>query len=231
MCGRYVSVSAPEELAEHFEADEINAESLGERYNVAPTLDVYALVEADGSRRLGTLRWGFVPYWASSLKDTPAPINARVEGVADSRMFGRSFRKRRCIVPADGFYEWRERESSSRKQPYYIHDPEDEPLAFAGLWTAWREPEESESEPIYSCAIITTEANGPVRRLHPRMPVMLPRRLWHDWLTADPDEAPHLQEVVASLEAPSLEIRSITDRVNNVRNDGPQLLEPGTVDE
>lgn len=232
MCGRFVSTSDPGQLAEYFAADEVNAEDLGDRYNVAPSLDVYALIERGGSRRLGTLRWGFIPYWARSLKDAPVPINARVEGVADSGMFAGSFRKRRCIVPADGFYEWKERESSPRKQPYYIHDPGDAPLALAGLWSAWRDPGEGEdAEPIYSCAILTTDATGPIKQLHPRMPVMLPRRLWQQWLTAEEDEAPHLREVVAALEAPDLQAYAITTRVNNVRNDSPELLEPGTVED
>lgn len=240
MCGRYVSVSTPEALGEHFEVDEVRAGSLGARYNVAPSLDVYALLESDGSRRLGTLRWGFVPHWARSLSDTPSPINARVEGLDESGMFRGAFRKRRCIIPADGFYEWRERESASRKQPYFIHDPDDEPLAFAGLWTAWRGDTgdgegngdgDADEDPVYSCAIVTTGASGPIRDLHPRMPVMLPRGLWRDWLTADPGDAPHLQEAVATLEAPDLEAYAITTRVNNVRNDGPELLEPGTVED
>lgn len=246
MCGRYVSVSSPEQLAEYFEADEVSTGSLGERYNVAPTLDVYALIDRDGSRRLGRLRWGFIPYWAEDLKSAPVPINARVEGVADSRMFARSFRKRRCILPADGFYEWREREptgataedqkssrarGSSRKQPYFIHDPDDEPLALAGIWTAWRGPDGERDEPVYSAAILTTAAEGPIADLHPRMPVMLPRQLWSEWLRAGPDEAPHLHEVMSSLGAPRLEAYAITDRVSNVNNDGPELLEAGTVDD
>lgn len=232
MCGRYVSVSTPEQLVAHFEVDEVRTDSLGERYNVAPSLDVYAVVDAEGRRRLGTLRWGFVPYWADSLRDTPVPINARIEGVADSGMFARAFRRRRCILPADGFYEWREREGSSRKQPYYIHDPGDRPLALAGIWTAWRDPTAGpDPEPIYSCAIVTTRARGPIGDIHPRMPVMLPDRLWTEWLTADPDEAPHLQETVAALDAPRLEAHTITTRVNNVRNDGAELLEPGTVED
>lgn len=233
MCGRYVSVSTPEQLAAQFEVDEVRTDELGERYNVAPTLDVYAVVATDQSRRLGALRWGFVPHWAKSLKDAPVPINARVESVADSGMFARAFRRRRCIVPADGFYEWREREDASRKQPYYIHDPDDEPLALAGIWTAWRGPRsgDGEADPIYSCAIVTTEARGPIGDIHPRMPVMLPARLWAEWLSAGEDDAPHLQETIAALDAPRLEAYTITTRVNDVRNDGAELLEPGTVDE
>jgi putative SOS response-associated peptidase YedK len=230
MCGRYVSVSTPEQLAAAFEVDEIRAESRGERYNVAPTLDVYSVIERDGQRRLGTLRWGFLPHWAKTLKDR-APINARVETLADSRMFQAAFEKRRCILPADGFYEWQAREGSTRKQPYYIHDPDGQPLAFAGIWTVWRDPGAGDAaEPVYSCAIVTTAAAGRMAEIHDRMPLVLPRRLWAEWLSADPKEATHLQQVVAAVEPPPLVAQPISDRVNNVRNDGPELLEPGEVD-
>lgn len=230
MCGRYVSVSTPEQLAAAFEVDEVRTESRGERYNVAPTLDVYSVIERDGQRRLGTLRWGFLPHWAKSLKDR-APINARVETLADSRMFQSAFEKRRCILPADGFYEWQAREGSTRKQPYYIHDPDGQPLAFAGIWTVWRDPSAGDdAEPVYSCAIVTTAAAGRMAEIHDRMPLMLPRRLWAEWLSADPKEATHLQQVVAAVEPPRLVAERISDRVNNVRNEGPELLEPGEVD-
>lgn len=230
MCGRFVSVSTPEQLAAAFGVDEVRTDPLGPRYNVAPTQDVYAVVEADEHRRLGTLRWGFLPFWAKSLKSR-APINARIELVADSKMFASAFARRRCLLPADGFYEWQEREGSSRKQPYHIHDPDHDPLALAGIWTAWRDPARGEdAEPVFSCAILTTEAAGRMAELHHRMPLVLPSRLWDAWLTAEPQEAPHLQEVVASAGVLRLEAEPITDRVNHVRNDGPELLAPGTVD-
>jgi putative SOS response-associated peptidase YedK len=226
MCGRFVSVTDPEQLAEHFEADEVRTEPLGERYNVAPTLEVYAVLERDGSRRLGSLRWGFVPYWAKQLKGAPSPINARVEGIADNGMFAEAFAKRRCLLPADGFYEWQDRDDRP-KQPYYLADPDGEPLAFAGIWSVWRDRDADTK--IYSAAIVTTEARGKVADIHPRMPVILPRRLWKTWLTAPPEDAPHLPEAIAALGPPRLRATPITARVNNVRNAGPDLLEPGEV--
>lgn len=229
MCGRFVSVSTPEQLAEAFGVDDVRTESQGERYNVAPTLDVYSVIEKDDQRRLGTLRWGFLPHWAKSLKSR-APINARLEGIEDNRMFARAFERRRCLIPADGFYEWQEREGSTRKQPWYIHDPDGAPLALAGIWTVWRDPDQDDPDPVFSCAIVTTAAAGRMADLHDRMPVVLPERLWAEWLTADPQEATHLHEVVMKAGVPRLEARTITDRVNNVRNDGPELLEPGTVE-
>jgi putative SOS response-associated peptidase YedK len=229
MCGRYVSVSSPEQLAERFRVDEVRTPDLGRRYNVAPTLPVYAVIEHDASRRLGTLRWGFVPPWSKDPRRGPSPINARIEGIAESRMFARSFVQRRCIVPADGFYEWQERGEGRRKQPYYLHDPSDEALALAGIWTSWRDPSVEDAEPLFSCAIVTMAARGEIERIHERMPVVLPASLWAEWLTAPPEAAATLHGEVEALDPPGLRAERISDRVNNVRNEGPELLEPGEV--
>ena len=231
MCGRYVSVSSPEQLAERFRVDEVRTDSLGTRYNVAPTLPVYAVIEHDETRRLGTLRWGFVPPWSKDPRKGPSPINARLEGLAESRMFAPAFTRRRCLVPADGFYEWQDRGEGRRKQPYYIHDPDGAPLAFAGIWTSWRDPAEEDPEPLFSCAIVTTDATGEIERIHERMPVMLPEGLWADWLTAPEEQAPHLREQIRGLGAPAVVAERISTRVNNVRNEGPELLEPGEVED
>ncbi|MBW3657783.1 MAG: SOS response-associated peptidase [Actinobacteria bacterium] len=230
MCGRYVSVSTPEQLAEAFDVGEVRTEPLPGRYNVAPTLDVYAVIQRDDVRRLGTLRWGFVPFWAKQLKGSPSPINARIEGLADNRMFGRAVESRRCIIPADAFYEWQDR-AGARKQPYVFRDPDGAPLAFAGLWSSWRDPEAGDdAERLHSCAIVTMPAKGPVADIHDRMPAMLPPQLVDDWLTASPEDAPHLLDAVAALGVPRIERYAVSDRVNNVRNEGPELLEPGEVD-
>lgn len=231
MCGRFVSFSDPEQLAERFEVDQVRTEPLPRRYNVAPTLEVYAVIDRDGSRRLGTLRWGFVPWFADRLKGTRQPINARLETVATSRMFARSFASRRCLVPADGFYEWQDRGEGRRKQPWYLADPDGQPLAFAGIWSSWRDPAEPDGSPLYSTAIVTTEARGAMERLHPRMPVMLPPGLWDEWLRTGEDEAPHLLEAVRALGAPALTATPIGERVGDVRNDDPGLLEPRRIDD
>ena len=234
MCGRYVSVSTPEQLAEHFAVDEVRTDPLPPRWNVAPTLDVYAVIERDGTRRLGTMRWGFVPYWTKALKGARTPINARLETVATTKMFASSFEKRRCLLPADGFYEWQAPETDGgTKQPYHLHAPDGEPFAFAGIWTVWRDPEgdpgdDGEVDPLFSAAIVTTAAEGELTRIHERVPLILPRRLWSDWLTADPSEAPHLEAALQALGSPSLVAEPITTRVNDVRNEGPELLEPAT---
>lgn len=230
MCGRYLSLSNPEQLAERFEVDEVRTEPLAERYNVAPTQEIYAVIERSGRRRLGTLRWGFVPPWAEQLRGTRQPINARIESVATSRMFATSFAQRRCLLPADGFYEWQERGEGRRKQPYLLRDPDATPLAFAGIWTVWRPPDDADADPLFTTAIVTTAAEGVMADLHDRMPLVLPPALWSEWLTASPEAAPHLVDTVASLGPPRLTATPISDRVNSVRNEGPELLEPATVD-
>lgn len=131
-------------------------------------------------------------------------------------------------MPADGFYEWQERGDGHKKRPFHLHDRDGAPLALAGIWTAWRGPD-GEADPLYSCAIVTTRATGEMARIHERMPVVLPQRLWSAWLTddaADTDEAVHLRATVQELDPPRLVARPVSTRVNDVRNDGPELWEP-----
>lgn len=224
MCGRYVAVSTPEQLADAFAVDVVRTESQGARFNVAPTLDVYAVVAKEQERRLGTMRWGFVPHWSKTLKGR-APINARIETVATNGMFRRSVRERRCIIPADGFYEWQDRDGLDRRQPWFIRSADEHPLGFAGIWTVWKDPADPDAEWLSSCAIVTTAASGRMRDIHERMPVMLPETLHADWLSADPDEAPHLLRAVTALDPPALRAHTVSDRVNNVRNEGEDLVE------
>lgn len=233
MCGRYVSISTPEQLVTRFGVDEVRTQALPPRYNVAPTLDVYAVIDRRGRRRLGTLRWGLVPPWAATLTGGRRPINARAEGITDKRLFASAFARRRCVLPADGFYEWQrigdgDGPRRARKQPWFIRDPDGHPLAFAGIWTVWRDPNAAEdAESVFSCAIVTTRAVGRMAQLHPRMPVVLPPRLWDEWLDAEATESEHLHEVILALQPPPLEALVVGTRVNDVRNEGPELLTPG----
>ncbi|MEX0868487.1 MAG: SOS response-associated peptidase [Nitriliruptoraceae bacterium] len=229
MCGRYVSVTDPATLADHFSVDEVTTSGHRERFNVAPSTDVYAVIEDGTSRRLGTMRWGFVPVWAKQVGGRGQPINARLETVATSRMFAPSFRRKRCLLPADGFYEWKDRGEGRRKQPYFIAEVSGEPLAFAGIYSSWRA--DDDQPPIVSAAVVTTSAAGAMRDIHDRMPLMLPASLWASWLTEDADEAPHLLETVQALGPPPLVATPVTARVNAVRNDNPSLLTPGSVDD
>lgn len=226
MCGRFLSLTDLDTLVGHLGVDEIATEPLPPRYNVAPSTEIYAAIDREGSRRLGRLRWGFLPSWAPSPRGGRQPINARIETVATSRMFAQSFAHRRCLLPADGFYEWREATDDHPKQPFHLADPGGEPLVFAGIWSSWRDPENEAAAPVFSAAIVTTEARGAMAELHHRMPVLLPRQLWDEWAGAAAEDAPYLLEAVAALGPPDLTATAISTRVNNVRNDGPELLEP-----
>lgn len=228
MCGRYVSVSTPEQYAEAFDVDEVKTESLGQRWNVAPSLEVYAILGDADSRRLGTLQWGFVPWFAKDAKR--APINARAETVATNGMFKQSFAERRCLLPADGFWEWQKLEETDakgkpRKQAWHIATPDGEPFVFAGIWSSWRDPAGDGEDRRHSTAIVTTSAVGPMESIHHRMPIILPTRLHAAWLDPATD-VERLGRMIAEVEPPALRATAVTDAVNNVRNDGPELLEP-----
>ena len=232
MCGRFLSVSNPEQLAERFDVDEVRTQALPPRFNVAPSMDVYAVIERRGTRRLGTLHWGFVAPWADRGKRSREPINARVESLTTSGMFRSAFEERRCLLPADGFYEWQDRGDGRRKQPFYLSDPEGLPFAFAGLWSVWGDRHApGTDDPLFSTAIVTREATGAMERIHPRMPAILPQSLWRDWLTASPNETPHLVEALAAVGPPRLVATPVTGRVNDVRNEGPELIEPGSIED
>ena len=226
MCGRYVLVSSQETLVERFGVDEVRTDALPPRYNVAPSVDVYAVVDHDARRRLGALRWGFIPRWARALRGTPQPINARIETLATARMFADAARRRRCLIPADGFYEWLQRGEGRPKQPFHVAPHDHRPMAFAGVWSLWRDPAVDDAEPLASAAIVTTEARDGLAGIHPRMPVILPEELWTDWLRGDPDETPALLDRLRTLPPPPLDIVAVSNRVNAVRNDGPDLLVP-----
>ncbi len=232
MCGRFVSASPPDELARYFEA-EPPTHALEPNYNVAPTTTVYAVRAADGHRRLDELRWGLVPFWAKDRKVGSRMINARAETVLDKPAFRRAVRKRRCLIPADGFYEWAKipgpDPKKPRKQPYFIHHRDGEPLVFAGLWERWSPPEDSDDEldpgqTLETCTILTTAANGTMAPVHDRMPVLLAPADWDRWL-ADTDEIEELAGLLVPAPDEILTLQPVTTRVNNVRNNGPELLE------
>jgi putative SOS response-associated peptidase YedK len=228
MCGRFVSFSSVPHLAEAFEVTDVRVESLGERYNVAPSQDVYAILGDAESRRLGSLRWGFVPWFAKDHKR--APINARSETVATNGMFKESFATRRCLLPADGFWEWQTLETMTAKgkpakQPWHLADPDGAPLAFAGIFSSWRDPSQPDGPKLHTAAIVTAAAQGPMTKIHDRMPVILPPPLYSAWLdpTTDVDT---LGRIIQQVGPPRLRATKVTDAVNNVRNDGPELLQP-----
>ena len=221
MCGRYTLANPnPRRLRLRFgitEAAQIDEEP---RFNIAPTDPVLAVRERAEERELGRLRWGLVPgKWAAEGKGRPL-INARAETIASQPAFAESFRERRCLIPADGFYEWRRDENG--KVPIWAHRPDDELFAFAGVWAEY-ESRRGE-EPIVSCAIVTCAPNEAMSLIHDRMPVILERGLESTWLDADKDPEELSRLLVPSGE--ELETREVGDLVSSVREDGPALIEP-----
>lgn len=219
MCGRYASFLPPELIARLFGTTN-PLPNLRPTWNMAPTMDapVVRRHPETGERHLDALTWGFIPAFTKTLKEARRPVNARSETVASSGMFRTAFAKRRCIVPAAAFYEWQA--GPAGKTPYAIARADGEPMAFAGIWEGWRTPE---GNVVRSFAILTTTANEQMAALHERMPVILEQTDWAGWLgetQADPSSMLH----------PSangiLKIWPVHKRVGNVRNDGPELLDP-----
>ena len=238
MCGRYASTRDPAQLAIEFGAiDATASQAPGADYNVAPTKPVLAIVarhprDEDGrpdpasvERTIRVMRWGLVPTWSQDREVGVKMINARAETAAVKPAYRESMARRRCILPADGWFEWR-RETGAR-EPFYVTGPDDSSLAMAGLWTAWRDPNEPSSPWLVTCAVITTDAFGPLASVHERMPLVLPRDAYERWLAPDLGS-----EDVADLLAPSVEIvdrfelRPVSTAVNSIRNNGPELLAP-----
>lgn len=224
MCGRFVAASPPDEIARYFGAEP--PESILEpSYNVAPTNDVYAVLEDGTVRRVEPLHWGLVPRWAKDPSVGNRMINARAETLAEKNAFKHAFRKRRCIIPADGFYEWRREPGRKAKQPYFIRRSDGEPMALAGLWEVWRNPDVP-GEELHSCCIITGEPNDKVRPVHDRMPVILPANAWDTWLDPEQEDLATLGKLLVPAPASLIELYPVSTDVNNVRNKGGHLVEP-----
>ncbi|GAA0424612.1 SOS response-associated peptidase [Streptomyces luteireticuli] len=240
MCGRYVSTRSPQNLVDLFQVTHWNPdELLAPSWNIAPTDKVWAVLERPDresgalERQLRALRWGLVPSWAKSPNAGAKMINARMETVHEKPAYRRAFAERRCLLPADGFYEWQAIPATgttkARKQPYFISPEDSQVMALAGLYEFWRDRAVAEdSDPAAwwtTCTIITTEATDTAGRIHPRMPLTVAPADYEAWLDPahqDPDE------LRALLTAPAhghLDARAVSTAVNNVRNNGPQLLD------
>ncbi len=230
MCGRYVSVSSPTILADRFGVDEVRITEKEPVYNVAPTLEMPVVAVSRGRRVLDLVRWGLVPSWAKDLTIGARQINARAESVASKAAYKRAFLKRRAIVPADGFYEWEKVEGRKQKQPWFIRRRDGEPLAFAGLWEIWHDPEIGDDAPrIRTFTIVTTTANDLLAPIHDRMPVVLPESDWDRWLDPEFDDVGALQQLLVPAPDAELEMWPVSTLVNKADNDGPELLEPADV--
>lgn len=230
MCGRFVSSSSPDDIAAYFDAEPLpEVAAVEPSWNVAPTDDVYVVRETGGGREVATCHWGLVPYWAKEPSIGNRMINARADGLADKNAFKHAFRKRRCIVPADGFYEWRKVPGQKAKQPYFIHSRDGRPLAFAGLWEEWAAKggdDAGSADRLRSCTIITTDANEFMEPIHDRMPVLLDRADWARWLDPTSSDVTDLRELLVPAGPDALVMHPVSTEVGNVRNQGPQLADP-----
>ncbi|MDP9865259.1 MULTISPECIES: SOS response-associated peptidase [Streptosporangium] len=241
MCGRYASARKKQELLEQFqvEVDGAAEEELRPDYNVAPTKPVYAVLsrvpksdpEAEAVRQLRVLRWGLVPSWAKDPSIGSRMINARVETLTEKPSFRRAFAERRCLLPADGYFEWAVAEEGGtvkkpKKQPYFIHPADGGVMAMAGLYEFWRDRGRPDDDPLawlVTCAVITTSALDEAGTVHDRMPMLIERDRWAEWL--DPG-VPDAKGFLVPAGSTGLKAYPVSTAVNSVRNNGPELIEP-----
>jgi putative SOS response-associated peptidase YedK len=229
MCGRITQQRPSSELADIFGAEDL-AEEPGGRFNVAPTDQAAVVVQRDERRALTSYRWGLIPHWSESPNTGNRMFNARAESIDHTPAFRYAFQKRRCLVPADAFYEWRrsvDARGKTVRQPFAVVRQDGRPLALAGLWAGWKDDDTGEI--IRSFTIVTTAANDLMRPIHDRMPVVVPESAWERWLDPTRTEAPALAELKGLLvpaEDGWLEAYPVSRRVNDVRNDDPTLVVP-----
>jgi putative SOS response-associated peptidase YedK len=241
VCGRFTSTSSAQEVAEAFGVDKVEAASLPPRYNVAPTNRVLAVTTrrkdapapgpGDGGapreRVLEAFRWGLVPSWAKSLSVGYKMINARSEGIGERPAYRRALVRRRCIIPVDSYYEWQARPGTKAKLPWAIHRRDGAPMAVAGLWEVWRDPEAGpDAEPVRSCTIVTTSANRRLEAIHDRMPVILGEAAIDRWLDPELADREELERLLRPAPEEWFEAYPVSTLVNKVGVDGPELLEP-----
>jgi len=249
MCGRYVAVQSPQQLAQEFDVQRVTVHDAPEPdYNVAPTKPVLAVLtrerrgdeegggETVRERQLRTLRWGLVPSWAKDPGIGNRLINARVESAPDKPSFRTAFARRRCILPALGYYEWTqptaEKGEKRRKQPYFIHRPDGSTLPMAGLYELWRDPERERDDPdawLWSCTVLTTQATDELGRIHDRAPLLVRADGYDAWLSPEIGETDPRDLLVPA--TVGMQADPVSPAVNNVRNNGPQLIEPAPVPE
>lgn len=230
MCGRYALSKLPAELIEEFEIHTGKTlPTLPADWNIAPTKEIYIVRnDSQNQRELTTVSWGLIAPWSKSpadaLKSQSIAINARTESVDEKPTFRNAFRSRRCLIPADGYFEWATELGVPSKQPYYISSLENRTLAFAGIWDRWVAPSGEIRE---SAAIITREAVSPLAEIHHRMPTFLPRDRWDSWLNSDLQTVPEIQSLMdVAAPAYGLQVHPVSKAVNQVRNNGPEIIAP-----
>ncbi len=220
MCGRFAVIKKFEEIAAYYDARSFGGEEWQGNYNVCPTQLVPVLVEEPDGRELRLMKWGLIPFWAKDKKIASSMINARSETVKEKPGFRDSFKNKRCVIPASGFYEW-QKLTSVKKEPYYF-TPKEGLFSFAGLWSSWISPVSIEVETF---SIITTEANELIKPIHDRMPVMLGHNSWSAWMAKEtkPNE---LQELMTPAPANQMKVVQVSQYVNKVKNAGAQCIAP-----
>ena len=218
MCGRFTRTPSPVEYARLFGVD--TSLHLKPQYNIAPSQDILACrTNQDGKRELTLLHWGLIPSWAKKPKTEYSMINARAETVATKPAFRHAFKRQRCLIAADGFYEWKQTEHG--KQPYYIFLKEHQPFAFAGLWEHW---EGEGHKPIDSCTIIVTAANNAIEAIHDRMPVILPPMAYDEWLDPEVTDKDRLQELLAPYPAEEINMYPVSKFMNSAKNSDSRCI-------
>lgn len=227
MCGRYTLTDPGEELLRQFQLPLLPPE-YRPRYNIAPSQPVPIIVTVAGQRRIGMVRWGLVPGWAKDASIGQRMINARAETLAEKPAFRTALRRRRCLIPADGFYEWRVR--NGRKQPVRFVGAKQRVFAFAGLWESWQPPaNDGENEPpsrLVTCTIVTTAANDLVRPVHDRMPVILPPDAYDLWLDPQVQDPAAVLPLLTAAPEDALRFYDVSTLVNSPANDVPRCVEP-----
>lgn len=237
VCGRYAASADLSQLVEEFEVDEVTDPPDGPSWNVAPTDPVPAIVErlpkddpgGEAVRKLVQLRWGLVPSWSKDAKGGARMINARFETVAEKPTFRKAFAARRCLLPADGYYEWYAGVDPKDKQPFFIHRADGELLVMAGIYDFWRDDSRPKGDPqawLATCSIITTTATDCLGHIHDRMPMIIQRQAWSEWLDPRRTEAGDALEMLRVTDADLLEAYPVGRAVGNVRNNGPELVQP-----
>ncbi len=219
MCGRFAVIKKFEEIAAYYDARPFGGEEWKESYNICPTQLVPVIVEEPDGRELRLMKWGLIPFWAKEKGIGSKMINARSETITEKPGFRDSFKDKRCIVPASGFYEWQK--LTTIKEPYYF-TPTKGLFSFAGLWSRWISPESVEVE---TCTIITTDANDKIKPIHDRMPVMLGHNSWSAW-TAKTTKVKELQELLTPTPSSQMDVVQVSAYVNKSKNSGVECIAP-----
>ncbi len=232
MCGRFVTTTSVADLAERLQVDEVRAEETGADFNVTPRADVVIVAaNSQHNRVLDRVRWGLVPSWAKDLSIGDKLINARSETLLEKPAFRRAFAKRRCLIPVDGFYEWKKMLSRKAKQPVFIHSTRPHgTLVFAGLYEVWRDKTVDDAPWVRTCSIITTRANATMAPIHDRMPAMLNVEHFEEWLDPDNAEVDLLTRLLVPAPNDSIEYYPVRTLVNKAANNFAELLDPIPLD-